>query len=84
MTDLGANCLYARQVADKERTDVVGCVKLGLKGEGTVDGIVYTGWFYTNAYPGFKIESRTPSEGIMTNGLVVDRNGSCDYHVSMM
>lgn len=82
------NCKHARQIADKKRQDIVGCVLLNgnpndslgsplLKMEDVRESNVYEGYVYFGRRVGDIEKSDTFGKGTLTLGLMVDETGYC-------
>lgn len=82
------NCKWARQIADKENQDIVGCVLLNgnpadslkppiLHMNEVVTNNVYEGYIYFGRKVGDIADSDTFGKGTLTLGLMVDSTGYC-------
>lgn len=82
------NCKWARQVGDKSRQDVVGCVLLNgdpsdsfkaplLSPNSVENSNIYEGYIYFGRKVGDIEDSKSFGKGTLTLGLITDATGSC-------
>ena len=82
------NCKHARQIADKNNPDIVGCVLLNGNPNNSLgapvlgmkevrESNVYEGYVYFGRCVGDVEESDTFGKGTLTLGLMVDSTGYC-------
>lgn len=82
------SCKWARQIADKNRTDIVGCVLLNgnpcdsfkppvLSIDKVVGGNIYEGYVYFGRRVGDIADSHNFGNGVLTLGLMVDSSCLC-------
>ena len=73
-------CRYARQVANRKVTDVVGCPLIANDSKlfNESEGQLYEGWYYAHREPGdVSDEDNIPTRGLLNKGILIDASGSC-------